>query len=212
VLTIFLYLLRTLLRSRGEAMKKMPILRLLGTGAAALLLAACGEPMTPSPRAEPQRALPPTVAVEVSPGTVVSRPATLDSPEQAQELVSFPVLVPDPETFPTGLELERVEWQPDPERGMETVALSYGDAGTAVDLHIQQFDLGGRRAASPGQPHEEIEVRGTTGYLLASEHTEGREPVALAWEENEVSITVSASGLALEQTLRIVESLSPVGE
>jgi len=93
---------------------------------------------------------------------------------------------------------------------MEMVALSYRDASRRTDLHIQQIDLGGRRIAPPGQPHGKIDVRGSTGYLLSSEHPEDHEPVALAWEENEVSVTVSASGLTLEQTLRIVESMRPV--
>jgi hypothetical protein len=142
----------------------------------------------------------------------VSRPATLDSPEEAQELVSFPVLMPDPEMLPAGLELERVEWQPYPEKGLEMVALRYRDAGNAVDLDIQQMDLGGRRTAPPGQPHEKIDIHGMTGYLLSFEHAEGQGPVALAWAENGQAVTVSASGLTLEQTLRIVEGMKSVGK
>ncbi|MFW6135849.1 MAG: hypothetical protein ACOC7N_03410 [Chloroflexota bacterium] len=109
-------------------MKSTVILRLLGMGAVALLLAACGQPMTPSRRAESQRTLPPTVDIEPSPGTVVSRLATLDSPEQAQELVSFPVLVSDPESLPAELTLEGVGWQLSPEKNTEFVALQYRDA------------------------------------------------------------------------------------
>lgn len=179
---------------------------------ALLMLAACGDPSASSPGAAPERTLPPTVGIELSPGTVVSRPATLDSPEQAQELVSFPVLVPDPETLPAGVELEGVDWQPYPEENTDLVTLSYRDAENTMDLTIQQIDLGGRRTAPPSQPHEEITVRDTTGYLLSFEHAEGQEPVALAWEENEVSVTVSASGLTREQTLRIVESMAPIDE
>jgi hypothetical protein len=118
---------------------------------ALLLLAACGRASAPPTGKEPERTLPPTVAVELSPGTVVSRPAMLDLPEDAQEVVSFQVLVPDPEALPTGLALERVEWQPDPERGMKMVALSYRDASGRTDLHIQQIDLGGRRIGPTGR-------------------------------------------------------------
>lgn len=57
------------------------------------VFSACNSPASPSPEAQ-GRTSPPTVGIELSPGTVVSRPATLDSLEQAQELVSFPVLVP----------------------------------------------------------------------------------------------------------------------
>jgi hypothetical protein len=143
-------------------------------------------------------------------GTVVSGPARLDSPREAQELVAFPVLVPDQETLPTGLELGSVTWKPRPDQGTEIVTLSY--QGPGLDLHIQQLALSGKRMAPPRQPHESIDVRGTTGYLLSFEHAEGQEPVALAWEENEVSVTVSASGLTLEQTLHIVEGMEPVEE
>jgi hypothetical protein len=192
-------------------MKRISIFRRLGGVIAVVLFAGCGQPMTPSPEAEPRRTLPPTVAVEVSPGTIVSRPAMLDSLEEAQELVSFRVLVPDPETLPAGSGLEKVEWQPDPERGMEMVALSYRDTSNGMDLHIQQIDPGGHPTAPPDQPHEKIDIRGTTGYLLSFEHAEGQGPVALTWEEHEVSITVSASGLTVEQALRIVEGMKPVG-
>ncbi len=177
---------------------------------ALLFLAACGRPSAPSPRTRPQRTLPPTEAVEVSPGTVVSRPATLDSPEEAQELVSFPVLVPDPGSLPVGLAPEGVGWQPHPEKDTELVVLQYRDAEYEMDLHIQQIDLGGRRTAPLDQPHEKIDIRGTIGYLLSSEHAKARGPVALAWEENGQAVTVSTSGLSVQQTLRIVESMSPV--
>lgn len=176
-----------------------------------LTLTACGGPSTPSTR-PPERTLPPTVGIELSPGTVVSRPAMLESPEQAQELVSFPVLVADAEVLPAGVELEGVDWQPYPEENTDVVTLSYCDAENTMDLTIQQIDLGGRRTAPPSQPHEEIIVRGTTGYLLSFEHAEGQEPVALSWEENGTIVSVSTSGMTLEQTLRIVESMSPVGK
>jgi len=171
---------------------------------------ACGDAATPSPEPEPRRTVPPTVAVEVAPGTVVSRPAVLGSPGDAQELVSFPVLVPDGETLPAGLELQEVEWQPFPEQGIEMVRLTYLDSGYTMDLSIGQIGLGGRGMAPPGQPHEKIEVRGTTGYPLSFEQADSQWPVALAWEENEASITVSASGLTMEQTLQIVEGMRPL--
>jgi len=195
----------------GEQATKRGLLRSLVLVATLLLLTACGRPSAPSPEAAPERTLPPTVGIELSPGTVVSRPATLDSPEEAQELVSFPVLVPDPETLPGGLELEGIGWQPHPEKDTELVALSYRDAENTMDLHIQQIALGEKGMGAPRQPHEEVPVRGTTGYLLSSEHAEGQGPVALAWEENGQAVTVSASGLTLEQTLRIVEGMEPVG-
>jgi hypothetical protein len=195
----------------GEQATKRGLFRALVLVSALLLLAACGQPMTPSPGAEPERTLPPTVGIELSPGTVVSRPTTLDSPEEAQELVSFPVLVPDPGSLPAGLALEAVGWQPYPEKDTELVALSYQDAENTTDLHIQQIALGEKGMGAPRQPHEEIPVRDTTGYALSSAHAEGQGPVALAWEENGQAVTVSASGLTLEQTLRIVEGMEPVG-
>ena len=69
---------------------------------APLMLAACGGPSASSR----ERTLPPTVTIEVG-GTVITGPAMLESPEQAQELVSFPVLVAASETLPAGLRLER---------------------------------------------------------------------------------------------------------
>ena len=189
-------------------MKRVSIFRLLGTVTAVLLLAGCGGQVTWSRLGT----LSATVAIEVSPGTVVPRPATLDSPEEAQELVSFPVLVPDPDTLPAGLELEGIGWQPHPEKDTELVALSYRDAEYEMDLYIQQIALGEKGMGAPRQPHEEVSVRGTTGYLLSSEHAEGQGPVALAWEENGQAVTVSASGLTLEQTLRIAAGLKPVGK
>ncbi len=179
---------------------------------ALVLLAACGNPVTPSPGAEPQRTVPPTTTIELPSGTVIGGAAMFDSPEEAQELVSFPVLVPDGETLPAGLALEEVGWQPYPEKDTELVALRYRDAEYKMDLHIQQIALGEKGLGAPRQPHEEVTVRGTTGYLLSSEHAEGQGPVALTWEENGQAVTVSASGLSLEQTLRIVESMSPVGK
>ena len=176
-----------------------------------LMLAACGDPSASSPGAAPERTLPPTIPVEVD-GTVISGPAMLESPEQAQELVSFPVLVADAEVLPAALELEGVDWQPYPEENTELVTLSYRDAENTMDLIIQQIALGEKGMGAPRQPHEQITVRGTTGYLLAFEHAEGQEPVALSWEENGTIVSVSTSGMTLEQTLRIVESMSPVGK
>ncbi len=162
--------------------------------------------------APPTVSPPPTTTIVLPSGTVTPGPAMLDSPQEAQELVSFPVLVPDAETLPAGLELTRVEWQPDPESGMKIVMLRHQSSGMEKDLHIQQLALSGKRMAPPRQPHEKIKVRGTTGYLLSFENAEVQESVALAWEEDGQAVTVSASGLTLEQTLRIVEGMEPVGE
>jgi hypothetical protein len=71
-----------------KTMKRVSIFRRLGGVTAVLLLAACRQPMTPSSAAGPQRTVPPTVTVEVSPGTVVSRPAMLDSLEQTLCIVA----------------------------------------------------------------------------------------------------------------------------
>lgn len=56
--------------------------------------------------------------------------------------MSFPVLRPDPETLPAGLELEEVGWQPYPEEDIELVALHYRYPARTMDLHIQQIALG----------------------------------------------------------------------
>ena len=90
----------------GKTMNGIAVIRILGMVTGLLLVAASGAQETPLPQA----ILPPTGAVEVAPGTVVPRPAMLDSPEQAQKLVSFPVLRPDPDTLPAGLELAEVGW------------------------------------------------------------------------------------------------------
>mgnify|MGYP006296925495 CR=1 FL=1 len=97
---------------------------------ALLMLAACGDPSASSPGAAPERTLPPTITVEVD-GTVISGPAMLESPEQAQELVSFPVLVADPETLPAGLRLEGVAWA---DKNTGVVALTYRAAENKIDL------------------------------------------------------------------------------
>ena len=123
--------------------------RLLWT-AVLVVSTACGDAATPSPEPEPRRTVSPTVAVEVAPGTVVSRPAVLGSPGDAQELVSFSVLIPDGETLPAGLELQEVEWQPYPEQGIEMVRLTYLDSGYTMDLSIGQIGLGGRGIGAAG--------------------------------------------------------------
>jgi hypothetical protein len=132
---------------------------------------------------------------------------TLNSPEQAQDLVSFPVLMPDPEALPAGLELQEVGWKHDREQDAEIVALVY--RGPGMELGTEQFARDEARLGAPNEAHERVTVRGTTGYLFS--HPAG-EPYSLAWEENGTIVSVSSSGLTLEQTLRIVQSMSPVGK
>lgn len=174
----------------------LPILFLLCS------MTTCARPSAPSTVSPP-----PTVTLVLPGGTVISGPAILDSPEQAQELVSFPVLVPDSETLPSGLELGSVGWKPYPKRGTEIVTLAY--RGDGIDLDVQQLALSGKRMAPPRQPHERVSVRGTTGYLNSREDGEAH---GLAWEESGSMVSVSASGLTLEQTLRIVEGMKAVGK
>ncbi len=100
-----------------------------------------------------------------------------------------------------------MDWKPRPDQSTEIVTLSY--QGPGMDLHIQQLALSGKRMTPPRQPHETIDVRGTTGYLLSRE---GVASHGLAWEEDGSAVTVSASGLTLEQTLHIVEGMEPVEE
>jgi hypothetical protein len=173
-----------------------------------LTLAACGGPSARSPGATPERTLPPTVTVEVG-GTVVWGPAMLESPEQAQELVSFPVLVADPETLPTGLRLEGVAWKPYPEKGTEIVSLSYRRAGSFTELSIQQIALGDKGMRAPRQPHEEVSVRGTTGHLFSTENGQAH---SVTWQESGTMVGVSTGGMVREETLRIVEGMRPVGD
>ena len=159
-------------------MRMQRAFRLFALISVLLLCVACSAPATPSPGTKPKTTPPPTVTVMLPGGTVISGPARLDSPREAQELVAFPVLVPDQETLPTELELGSVDWKPRPDQSTEIVTLSY--QGPGMDLHIQQLALSGKRMTPPRQPHETIDVRGTTGYLLSREagasHT-------LAWEE-----------------------------
>jgi hypothetical protein len=142
--------------------------RLFALATALLLLAVCSRPATPLPGTEPKITPPPTVTIVLPGGTVVSGPARLDSPREAQELVAFPVLVPD--------------------QGTEIVTLSYQRPG--LDLHIQQLALSGKRMAPPRQPHESIDVRGTTGYLLSREAGASH---SLTWEEG--GYTISSKSL-----------------
>lgn len=165
-------------------------------------IAACARPPA-SPTVSP----PPTVTIVLPDGTVIPGPARLDSPEKAQELVSFPVLVPDQETLPAGLELGFVAWKPYPEQGTEIVMFAY--RGDGIDVDIQQLAPSRGRMAPPRQPHERIKVRGTTGYLLSSENGEAH---GLSWEESGTMVNVSTSGLTRKQTLRIVEGMEPVRE
>jgi len=134
-----------------------------------------------------------------------SRP--LDSPEEAQELVSFPVLMPDPETLPAGLELEEVGWKHDREQDAEIVDLVY--RGPGMELSTEQFARDEAHLEAPNEAHERVAVRGTAGYLFS--HPAG-EPYSLAWEENGTIVSVSTRGMTLEQTLLIVESMSPVAK
>ncbi len=129
----------------------------------------------------------------------------LDSPEEAQELVSFPVLMPEPETLPTGLGLDQVRWKHDREQNAEMVDLVY--QGPGMELSTEQYARDEARLGAPNEAHERVTVRGTTGYLFS--HPAG-EPYSLAWEENGTIVSVSTSGMTLAQTLRIVESMSPV--
>ncbi|MFW6135850.1 MAG: hypothetical protein ACOC7N_03415, partial [Chloroflexota bacterium] len=132
---------------------------------------------------------------------------TLDSPEEAQELVSFPALMPDSETLPAGLELEEVGWKHDREQDAEIVDLFY--RGPGMELSTEQFARDEARLGAPNEAHERVTVRGTTGYLFS--HPTG-EPYSLAWEENGTVVSVSTSGLTLEQTLCIAEGMELVGD
>ena len=131
----------------------------------------------------------------------------LDSPEEAQDLVSFAVLMPNPETLPAGLELEEVGWKHDREQNAEMVDLVY--RGPGMELSTEQFDRDEARLGAPNEAHERVAVRGTTGYLYSQPIGEAH---SMAWEENGTIVSVSTSGLTLEQTLRIVEGMEPVGD
>jgi len=132
---------------------------------------------------------------------------TLHSPEGAQELVSFSVLVPISKTLPTGLELEEVRWKHDREQNAEMVDLVY--QGPGMEVSTEQFARDEAHLEAPNEAHERVAVRGTKGYLY-SQPTGGA--YSLAWEENGTIVSVSTSGMTLEQTLRIVESMSPVAK
>lgn len=129
----------------------------------------------------------------------------LDSPEEAQDLASFAVLMPNPETLPAGLELEEVGWKHDREQDAEMVDLVY--QGSGMELSTEQYARHEARLGAPNEAHERVTVRGTTGYLYSQPTGEAH---SMAWEENGTIVSVSTSGITLEQTLRIVESMSPV--
>ena len=131
----------------------------------------------------------------------------LDSPQEAQELVSFPVLVPVSDTLPAGVELEEVRWKHDREQNAEMVDLVYG--GSRIELSTQQYARHKVRLEAPDEAHERVAVRGTTGYLYAQPTGE---VYSLAWEENGTIVSVSTSGVTLVQMLTIIDSMKAVAE
>jgi hypothetical protein len=131
----------------------------------------------------------------------------LDSIEEAQELVSFPVLIADPETLPGGLALEEVGWKRNRQQDAEIVGLVF--RGPGMEASTEQFAQDEARLDAPNEAHECVTVRGTVGYLFC--HPAG-EPYSLAWEENGTIVSVSTSGLTLEQMLHIVAGMEPVGD
>ncbi|MEA3377175.1 MAG: hypothetical protein U9R72_13375 [Chloroflexota bacterium] len=96
-------------------------------------------------------------------------------------------------------------WKHDREQDAEMVDLVY--RGPGMELSTEQFARDEARLGAPNEAHERVTVRGTTGYLYSQPTGEAH---SMAWEENGTIVSVSTSGMTLAQTLRIVESMSPV--
>lgn len=166
--------------------------------------AGCVAPVSLPPEPTTATAVaPPTTTVVLPNGTVEAGPAILDSLEQAQALVSFSVLEPDPEALPATMETKGAEWQPMDERGIEWVRMAYEGGGQ--DLVLTQMRVPWELAA-PTEPHQVLIVRGQEGYLMTSGSAH-----AMVWQESQgairVVIGVSSGNLSLDELLRIADGL-----
>jgi len=127
---------------------------------------------------------------------------TVSSPVEAQALVSFPLLVPDPATLPPGLAFVSAEVLAAKER--EAVTLTYG--GNDLNLSIQQITLPAP-LAPPNQPYKTVSVRGYTGWLVTLPTAPDMH--SLVWEEDGRSISLSGN-LLPETLLDIAQGLQPL--
>ncbi len=134
--------------------------------------------------------------------TLAAESMTVFSPAEAQALVSFPLLVPDPATLPPGLAFVSAEVFRAREK--EAVALTY--QGNGLDLSIQQITLPAP-LAPPNQPYKTVSVRGYAGWLVTLPTAPDLH--SLVWEEDGRSISLSGN-LLPETLLDIAQGLQPL--
>jgi len=152
----------------------------------------------------PLVSIPPTTTIVLAHGTIVPGPAILASIEQAQSLVSFSLLTPDPRKLPSGLRLERVEWWPRNEKGVESISMSY--VGDKISLSISETKAPSWSGEPQGVPYQEITIRGHTGYLFTMDSINAH---AVAWQENNVYVLLNGQNMSLDELLQIAESMKP---
>jgi len=135
---------------------------------------------------------------------LAAQSTTVFSPAEAQALICFPLLVPDPATLPPGLAFVSAEVSPSREK--EAIALTY--QGNGLDLSIQQITLPAP-LAPPDQPYKTVSVRGYTGWLVTLPTAPDLH--SLVWEEDGLSISLSGN-LSPETLLGIAQGLQPLSQ
>ena len=135
---------------------------------------------------------------------LASMSVTVHSLDEAQALVSFPLLVPDLSTLLPGMAFVGAEVFPI--REQEAIALTY--QGNGLDLSLQQITLPAP-LAPPNQPHRTVSVRSHTGWLVTLPTAPDLH--SLVWEEDGRSISLSGN-LPPEVLIRIAEGLRPLNQ
>ena len=151
----------------------------------------------------------PAEATKLSPTPSMAdlpQPVQYDTLEQVQEHTSFPLLAPQTGQLPQGLELVSVEYWTQEQDPSEVIVAGYSAEG--ADLTITETLTPQGIAAPRGLTYQNIRVRGQDGYLLT---TEGQpDAYALIWEENGIMLTLSSSGLTMEELFKIADGLKPL--
>ena len=136
--------------------------------------------------------------------TVVLIPVELDTVENAQAAVAFPLLIVDPTTLPSGMSFNGAELLPAGEQ--QSIVLQYAGASQHLELQETTLSAGSQLLPPVSGPSEKVFVRSRQAFWVEVEPGLS----ALIWNEDGRWITLSGN-LPRDDLFRIAEGLKTLG-
>jgi hypothetical protein len=146
---------------------------------------------------------PPSEKINPPKGTVMPEMESLETLEELQEEVKFPLLTPAQGSLPAGMIFKSAKRLTADSR--EAVTTVY--ASDSEELDIQQIKLDAPMGV-PAQDHEATQVRGKSGYFVTFPETG---TIGLIWEEDGRMVSLSGP-FSKDDLLRIAAGLVKVPE